>query len=298
MLRRPTIHSSAPRAQILGLSIGASERDIKRAYRTLSLTHHPDKPGGNAELFQKIAKAHEALTDPVARANFEEFGNPDGRQAMEVSIGLPAWLVEGFAQWGFLSLYVGGLCVALPALMFYCWRSGRDRGPNGLNPGTFEWLKYRVQPDTSVKTLPSILAGCWEFGRQQPLNPEADSPALQRLLSEMSEEGRMAKPVRPEKSVIPPELILRNDVVIHAHLNRKPVGTPTLAAVQANILAKAEPALALMLEIAVARTLAPPAQRIPPHLEAAFAIIEFGQMVRNGGGGARAGCDDYGRSGE
>lgn len=52
---------------VLGVSIGSSAREIKNAYRKLSLYYHPDKPTGNAEMFQKIAKAYEALTDPVAR---------------------------------------------------------------------------------------------------------------------------------------------------------------------------------------------------------------------------------------
>ena len=63
---------AAPLAQydpyaVLGVALGASSRDIKNAYRKLSLFYHPDKPTGNAEMFQKIAKAYEALTDPVAR---------------------------------------------------------------------------------------------------------------------------------------------------------------------------------------------------------------------------------------
>jgi len=52
---------------VLGIALGATSRDIKNAYRKLSLFYHPDKPTGNAEMFQKIAKAYEALTDPVAR---------------------------------------------------------------------------------------------------------------------------------------------------------------------------------------------------------------------------------------
>ena len=79
---------------------------------------------------------------------------------------------------------------------------------------------------------------------------------------------------------MPAELILRNDIVIHAHLNRRPLGTRTLEMLQANILRRAEAAMALMLEITVARCLAHPSQRIPSHLEAAFAVVEFGQLVR------------------
>jgi hypothetical protein len=35
---------------------------------------------------QKVAKAYETLTDPTARENWEKYGNPDGRQALEVRL--------------------------------------------------------------------------------------------------------------------------------------------------------------------------------------------------------------------
>jgi hypothetical protein len=40
--------------QALGLAKDASVTDIKKAFRTLSLTHHPDK-GGETELFQIVS---------------------------------------------------------------------------------------------------------------------------------------------------------------------------------------------------------------------------------------------------
>jgi DnaJ domain len=51
---------------ILGIELGADAKDIKRAYRSLSLQYHPDKNPGNKmaeDMFMKIAKAYEALTD-------------------------------------------------------------------------------------------------------------------------------------------------------------------------------------------------------------------------------------------
>ncbi|POM57356.1 Translocation protein SEC63, partial [Phytophthora palmivora] len=68
---------------ILGIAAGATEREIKRAYRKMSLLYHPDKNQGDAVAEQKfmlVAKAYEALTDEVAKANYEKYGNPDGRQ--------------------------------------------------------------------------------------------------------------------------------------------------------------------------------------------------------------------------
>lgn len=55
--------------QILGLPTTASKTDIKRAYKSQSLAHHPDKPAGNAERFKLISEAYQTLmaTPPTAR---------------------------------------------------------------------------------------------------------------------------------------------------------------------------------------------------------------------------------------
>jgi molecular chaperone DnaJ len=47
--------------QILGISPNSMGSDIKKAYRQLSLKHHPDKNGGDATLFKKINEAYQIL---------------------------------------------------------------------------------------------------------------------------------------------------------------------------------------------------------------------------------------------
>jgi len=82
---------------VLGVESGATNRQIKSAYRKLSLVYHPDKNPGDREAeekFMQIAKAYETLTDEAARENWEKYGNPDGQQAMQVSIGLPSFLLD------------------------------------------------------------------------------------------------------------------------------------------------------------------------------------------------------------
>lgn len=58
--------------QILGVGKDASEAEIKKAYRSLAMQHHPDR-GGDAEQFQKISEAYATLSDPQKRA---EYDNP------------------------------------------------------------------------------------------------------------------------------------------------------------------------------------------------------------------------------
>ncbi|XP_015275286.1 PREDICTED: dnaJ homolog subfamily B member 1 [Gekko japonicus] len=62
--------------RILGLSRGATEDDIKKAYRKQALRYHPDKnkdPGAE-ERFKEIAEAYDVLSDPKKREIFDKFG--------------------------------------------------------------------------------------------------------------------------------------------------------------------------------------------------------------------------------
>jgi len=56
--------------ELLEVSREASEADIKRAFRKLSLKYHPDKNPGNEEaasLFKQINRAYEVLSDADKR---------------------------------------------------------------------------------------------------------------------------------------------------------------------------------------------------------------------------------------
>jgi len=60
--------------ETLGVPKGASEEEIKRAYRKMAAQHHPDKQGGDTAKFQEIQSAYETLTDPVKR---QQHDNPN-----------------------------------------------------------------------------------------------------------------------------------------------------------------------------------------------------------------------------
>lgn len=62
--------------KILGLTKGASDEDIKKAYRKLALKYHPDKnkaPGAE-EKFKEVAEAYEVLSDKKKRDVYDMHG--------------------------------------------------------------------------------------------------------------------------------------------------------------------------------------------------------------------------------
>src|SRR5699024_5892582 len=60
---------------ILGVQQDASTEEIKRAYRKLARQHHPDVAGAEAaEKFKHIAAAHEVLSNPQKRAEYDAGG--------------------------------------------------------------------------------------------------------------------------------------------------------------------------------------------------------------------------------
>lgn len=63
--------------EVLGLQKGASEDEIKRAFRKLAIKYHPDKNQGNTEAeakFKEINEAYQVLSDPEKKARYDQFG--------------------------------------------------------------------------------------------------------------------------------------------------------------------------------------------------------------------------------
>lgn len=57
--------------EILCLNKDATQEEIKTAYKKLALKYHPDKNGGNDEMFKQINNAYQILIDPVKRKIYD-----------------------------------------------------------------------------------------------------------------------------------------------------------------------------------------------------------------------------------
>lgn len=60
--------------KILGVEKGASEEEVKKAYRSLAHKYHPDKAGGDEKKFKEINEAYQILSDKQKRAQYDRFG--------------------------------------------------------------------------------------------------------------------------------------------------------------------------------------------------------------------------------
>ena len=153
--------------EILQVSYDATQKEIKKKYREMSLIYHPDKATGNEKLFMKLTKAYDALTDETARYNWEHYGNPDGPQAMQFGIGLPAWIVEEKNSIWVLGVYTLIFMIGLPTAVYYWWSNSiKFSGEQVLLDTTqLYYYFFHKTPHMMLRRVLMVLAASLEFER-------------------------------------------------------------------------------------------------------------------------------------
>ena len=84
---------------ILGINKGASDKEIKKAYRQKAKQYHPDKNPGDKtaeENFKKASEAYEVLSDPQKKQNYDRFGTTGNQGANPFGGGFE----DVFSQFG------------------------------------------------------------------------------------------------------------------------------------------------------------------------------------------------------
>ncbi|MFA6098713.1 MAG: molecular chaperone DnaJ [Patescibacteria group bacterium] len=90
---------------ILGVAKGASQEEIKKAYRKLAHQHHPDKSSGNEAKFKEINEAYQVLGNAEKRQQYDQFGQAFGQSGPGGAGGF-SW--EDFSRAGGAGPFGGG----------------------------------------------------------------------------------------------------------------------------------------------------------------------------------------------
>lgn len=94
--------------EVLGVAKGASDEEVKKAYRKLARQYHPDvNKAADAETkFKEVKEAYDVLSDGQKRARYDQYGHVDPNQGMGGGFGGGADFGGGFGD--IFDMFFGG----------------------------------------------------------------------------------------------------------------------------------------------------------------------------------------------
>ena len=159
--------------EVLGVQKGASDSDLKKAYRVLAKKYHPDVNPGNAEAeknFKEVNEAYEILSDPDKRAKYDQFGHAAFDPAAGAGGAGFGGGFDGFGDLGdiFGSFFSGGFGGSTQTR-----RNGPMRGDDlGVRVSiTFEEAAFGVKKDITYNRIQKC-PDCEGSGAAKGSSPE------------------------------------------------------------------------------------------------------------------------------
>ncbi len=159
--------------EVLGLSKGATEDEIKKAYRKLAKKYHPDLNPNDKEAearFKEVGEAYEVLSDSQKRARYDQFGHA----GVDPSYG------GGYGPGGFGGFDDMDLGDIFGNIFGGFGGSTRARNPNGPMRGrdvnyslelTFEEAALGCKKDISIHKR-EVCPDCGGTGAEKGTSPE------------------------------------------------------------------------------------------------------------------------------
>ncbi len=115
--------------EVLGINKGASEDEIKKAYRRMAKQYHPDLHPGDKEAearFKEVGEAYEVLSDGEKKARYDQYGHA----GVDPNFGAGAGGWGGGGNWGGVDIDLGDIFSS------FFGGGGRRANPNAPRQGS------------------------------------------------------------------------------------------------------------------------------------------------------------------
>ena len=214
--------------EIMGISSVATESEIKKAYKLLSLKYHPDKVAEDdtesQDMFIRISKAYKVLTDPDAKAIFDEYGHPDGRQSFSYGIALPQWLIEGGNKNLVLAVYAFLFGIVLPVVVGRWWGTSKKYARDGVLNYTMAMYFRELKEQSALKPMFELACASVELRDEIEWRGDVDMQAVMALFRQVKDvvQAKTGNKLELPKKYNAP-YVYKSFVLLYAHLFRVPV---------------------------------------------------------------------------